>query len=250
MDFSVFRLRFAEHRHEFGFLFGSAFAEKMFNYWTHSYLGLHTNIAFTPSHVNLDFKQFFIRFVFMDDYDIEYYDEFDDDDEDDDMSYSGKEKTFRKEVLVKKYRDSELITVCGGIPIFDGGGYEYDTKYEYKDRLSPSDNVYEWERKDGCWYEFVDGFWSHEDYGNPDKPPRMYSEALKYRSCTSSLYSLDNDPNYTEEQKAAIRAKEAARKAEREQEENREFVILMLMFLGLVLLGFGCAWLKAKGYLW
>lgn len=166
------------------------------------------------------------------------------------MSYSGKEKTFRKEVLVKKYRDSELITVCGGIPIFDGGGYEYVTKYEYKDRLSPTDNVYEWERKDGCWYEFVDGFWSHENYGNPDKPPRMYSEALRYRSCTSSLYSLDEYPNYTEEQKDAIRAKKAARKAEREQEENREFVALMLMFLVLVILGFGCAWLKAKGYLW
>ena len=65
MDFSVFRIRFAEHRHEFGFLFRCAFAEKMFKYWTHSYLGLHTNIAFTPSHVNLDFKQFFIIFVFM-----------------------------------------------------------------------------------------------------------------------------------------------------------------------------------------
>ena len=81
MDFSVFRLRFAEHRHECGFLLGSAFAEKMFNYWAHSYLDLHTNIAIALSHVNLDFKQFFVRFVFMDDDDIEYYDE------DDDMSY-------------------------------------------------------------------------------------------------------------------------------------------------------------------
>ena len=201
MDFSVFRLRFAEHRHECGFLLGCVFAEKMFNYWTHSYLDLHTNIAFAPSHVNLDFKQFFVRFVFMDD-DIEYYDG------DDDMSYSGEEKTFR--------RDS-------------------------------------WERKDGCWYEFVDGYWSKEDYGNPDKPPRSYSEALKYRSCTSSLYSLDNDPNYTEEEKAKIRANEAAiearhaaEKAEREKQEAREFEILMAMLIVLVILGFVCAWLSSK----
>ena len=248
MDFSVFQLRFSEHRHECGFLLGSAFAEKMFNYWTHSYLDFHTNIAFALSHVNLDFKQFFVRFVFMDD--DEYYDEFD---EDDDMSYSDEEKTFRREVRVKKYRDSELITVCGGIPIFDGGGYEYVTKYEYKDRLSPTDNVYSWERNDGCWYEFVDGYWSKEDYGNPDKPRRTYSEALKYRSCTSSLYSLDNDPNYTEEEKAKIRADEAAiearhaaEKAEREKQEARKFEILMAMLIVLVILGFVCAWLTSK----
>lgn len=210
------------------------------------------------SHVNLDFKQFFVRFVFMDDDDddIEYYDELGYDDEDDDMS-SDKEKTFRRKVRVKKYRDSELITVCGGIPIFDGGGYEYSTVYEYKDRLSPTDNVYSWERNDGCWYEFVDGYWSHEDYGNPDKPRRTYSEALKHRSCTSSLYSLDDDPNYTEEEKAEIRsrqaaieAKYAAEKAEREKQEAREFAALLLIVLGLVILGFVCAWLKSKGYSW
>ena len=143
------------------------------------------------------------------------------------MSYSidYENQTFRKKVTVKTSRGARLITVCAGIPIFDGGGYEYKTQYEYKDRPSSSDSVYDWERKDyGCWYEYVDGYWSSEDYGNPDVPPRKYREALKYRTSSSCLYSLDKDPNYTEAQKEEMRHQEKAEKAE----ERMEYVGLVL----------------------
>lgn len=151
------------------------------------------------------------------------------------MSYSSdyEEKTFRKKVTVKTSRESRLITVCAGIPgipIFDGGGYEYKTQYEYKDRLSSSDSVYDWQRKDdGCWYEYVDGYWSSEDYGNPDVPPRKYREALKYRTSSSSLYSLDDDPNYTEAQKKEMRHQEKA------EELVMAFTLVIAMAIPLVI---------------
>ena len=146
------------------------------------------------------------------------------------MSYSSdyENQTFRKKVTVKTFRGARLITVCAGIPIFGGGGYEYKTKYEYKDRLSSSDSVYDWQRKDdGCWYEYVDGYWSSKDYGNPDVPPRRYREALKYRTRSSSLYSLDQDPNYTEAQKEKMRQQEKA-------EELGLVITLVIAIIGMI----------------
>ena len=105
------------------------------------------------------------------------------------------ERNYRRKVTVLSFPPTSSF-IKSILPLFRVSKPKTTTTYEYKWKLSPTDDVREWQRcYDNMWFDFADGFWSREDFGNPDSFRRSCEEAVFYRTPDSKMYRAELDPH-------------------------------------------------------